>query len=333
MPPLTAEDIETLTAEVASRWRAIDPLLPMPSGTVPSGTLPSGMELSCGAEFLVTDLRGRLLADGSCEHWHGAAGSLDLAWSAAHQFRLTARVAGSDAGSSLDQLLAMWRDHLSAVPDTDSPDTAAVITWPSRDTFGVQALLQHGFAPLLVIAARLTGGRPAERTPDLSDQGIQLRRAGLADIDAVASLGMQAIRFDAQVCGVAERPDTAAALQRECAALLSGHEPWAWLAEHDGTPVGMLIAEPPTAAAWIAPLAAAAPAAYLLLAGVQRGDRGRGVGAALVARLHDEVAAAGVQVTLLHYAQVNPLSVPFWSQQGYRPLWTVWEARPASIVR
>jgi predicted GNAT family acetyltransferase len=86
-------------------------------------------------------------------------------------------------------------------------------------------------------------------------------------------------------------------------------------------------------ATWIAPLAEAAPVAYLLLAGVQPGQRGRGVGAALTARLHDDVAAAGVQVTLLHYAQVNPLSAPFWSQQGYRPLWTVWEARPASTVR
>ena len=35
-------------------------------------------------------------------------------------------------------------------------------------------------------------------------------------------------------------------------------------------------------------------------------------------------------VTLLHYEQVNPLSGPFWHQQGYRPLWTTWEARPAS---
>jgi len=37
-------------------------------------------------------------------------------------------------------------------------------------------------------------------------------------------------------------------------------------------------------------------------------------------------------VTLLHYAQVNPLSAPFWSQQGYRPLWTVWETAPARAL-
>jgi hypothetical protein len=36
---------------------------------------------------------------------------------------------------------------------------------------------------------------------------------------------------------------------------------------------------------------------------------------------------------LLHYAQVNPVSAPFWSRMGYRPLWTIWEARPAAALR
>jgi hypothetical protein len=36
---------------------------------------------------------------------------------------------------------------------------------------------------------------------------------------------------------------------------------------------------------------------------------------------------------LLHYEQTNPLSAPFWSRQGYRPLWTSWESRPACAVR
>jgi GNAT superfamily N-acetyltransferase len=312
-----------LTAEVASRWRAIDPMLPAPAATLQS----------CGVQLLVTDPGGGPIADAGCEHWHGEAGSLDLTWGAANQFRLTPRAGGPDAGSSLDQLLELWRAHLSAVPGTDGPDTSAVVAWPSRDTSGVQALLRHGFAPLEVIAARRIGGRPAERPCDLSDQGIQFRRAGPTDIDAVVSLGFEVIRFDAEVSSVTVRPDTATALREECAGLLTGPRPWAWLAERDGNPVGMLIAEPPTAAAWIAPLAGAAPVAYLLLAGVQPGERGHGVGAALTARFHDEIGVAGVQVALLHYAQVNPLSAPFWSQQGYRPLWTVWEARPARSVR
>ena len=43
--------------------------------------------------------------------------------------------------------------------------------------------------------------------------------------------------------------------------------------------------------------------------------------------------ARGVDLTLLHYSQVNPLSVPFWHRMGYRPLWSTWEARPAATLR
>ena len=43
--------------------------------------------------------------------------------------------------------------------------------------------------------------------------------------------------------------------------------------------------------------------------------------------------ARGVDITLLHYAQLNPLSAPFWSRMGYRPLWTGWEVRPTASLR
>ena len=29
----------------------------------------------------------------------------------------------------------------------------------------------------------------------------------------------------------------------------------------------------------------------------------------------------------------DPLAAPFWGRQGYRPLWTTWEARPARMLR
>ena len=87
------------------------------------------------------------------------------------------------------------------------------------------------------------------------------------------------------------------------------------------------------AADWIAPMTAASPVAYLYLAGVATGDRGGGVGTALAARAHEEIEAAGVAATLLHFALPNPLSAPFWAMQGHRPLWTAWEARPAGTLR
>jgi hypothetical protein len=43
--------------------------------------------------------------------------------------------------------------------------------------------------------------------------------------------------------------------------------------------------------------------------------------------------ARGVDTVLLHYAQMNPLSAPFWNRMGYRPLWTGWEVRPAASLQ
>jgi GNAT superfamily N-acetyltransferase len=155
---------------------------------------------------------------------------------------------------------------------------------------------------------------------------------------------MEVVRFDSHLIGVPERPGTAAVLRREAASWLgappgtdpgqpTGPQSWTWLAERDGTAVGMLYAQRPESSGWIAPMVRLAPATYLMLMFVQPTERGSGIGAAMVSRLHREIADADVAVTLLHYAQVNPLSVPFWSQQGYRPLWTTWEARPATAIR
>jgi GNAT superfamily N-acetyltransferase len=311
----------SVSAQVTRRWQAIDPLLPVP-GTPPPG---------CGPGLIVAGADRQPTAVGTCEHWEGTPGTLEMAWGAARRFQLTARIAGPgpDVADSLDQLLSLWRDHLARVPGADGEDTAAVVTWPSRDIHGIGTLLRHGFAPLTVIAARATGRYRA----GTADQDLRIRRAWPADIDAVARLGLEVVQFDAHFGCVIERPGVADAVRRETAGSLADPEGWTWLAERDGTPIGMLYAEPPESAGWIAPMVRSAPVAYITLMAVQPGERGRGVGAALVAQVHTEIAAAGVAVTLLHYEQLNPLSVPFWSQQGYRPLWTVWEARPARAIR
>jgi len=58
-----------------------------------------------------------------------------------------------------------------------------------------------------------------------------------------------------------------------------------------------------------------------------------GVGGALTREFHRTAQDAGVSAALLHYELFNPRSGPFWSQQGYRPLWTTLEARPARRLR
>jgi GNAT superfamily N-acetyltransferase len=162
--------------------------------------------------------------------------------------------------------------------------------------------------------------------------GFGVRRADPGDIDTAVRLGLEVIRYDAHFGGVVQRPSTAAALRAETAAMLAEHEPWIWLAERDGDAVGVLIGERPPAL-WIAPLSGLDPVAYNMLTFVSAADRGTGVAAALVRSFHNAADVAGVRVALLHYEQTNPLSAPFWARQGYRPLWTSWEARPARTMR
>ena len=306
------QDASAVTAQVAGRWAGLDRLLPVPPALA-------------GGELLTVPG-----AVGRCEHWAGEPGALDLAWGAARRFRLDPQVAGPDVRGALDALLAQWREHLAGAPGTGEDDTAAVVAWPSRDITGHRVLLDHGLFPLAIIAAR-PAGRDGRAVPP--DPGLRIRRAGPADLDSVVALGMETVRYDAHFGTVIERPDTAAALRREAAVRLAGPAPWTWLAERDGQVVGSLYAQSPDQAGWIAPLVRPAPVAYLELMAVLPGARGAGVGAALAAVYHAAADAAGVAVTLLHYEQMNPLAAPFWSQQGYRPLWADWEARPALALR
>lgn len=311
-----------LTAELASRRRqAIDPLLP----AIP------GWEPGCGTGLTVAGPDGTLLAAGSCIHWVAEPGSLDLVEGATQRFRLTPYLTGSDVLAPLDTLLIRWRDHLATVPEAAGEDTAALICWPSRDVAGVRALVAHGLTPLGVIAARAAGPRPAAAAD--APPGVEIRQATQADLDVVVRLAMEVLRFDTYFGGVIERPGTADALRADLAGQLGQPDPWMWLAGRGGDPVGLLVAERPEVAAWIAPRTALSPVAYLLALFVAPAERGAGVGAALAGQLHRAVAAAAVPVVLLQYEQVNPLAVPFWGRQGYRPLWTTWEARPARMLR
>jgi GNAT superfamily N-acetyltransferase len=332
MSAVAREAAGSVLRAVTRRWQATDPLLPPPAAP----------ETGCGARLAIAGPGGHPVALGVCEHWAGAPGSLDLTWGAARRFQLTALASGQDMAGALDRLISLWRDHLAGVPGAGGDDTAAVVTWASRDVGGITALLRHGLAPQSVIAARLADhrippsaddGQPGGEAAPAARRGLRIRRAGPGDIDAVTRLGLEVIRFDAHFGGVTERAGTGAALHREAAGWLAEPGSWTWLAERDGTAVGMLAAERPAAAGWIAPMVSRAPVAYIPLMFVSPAERRRGAGTALAARLHREARTAGVAVTLLHYEQVNPLSVPFWSRQGYRPLWTSWEARPAGTLR
>jgi GNAT superfamily N-acetyltransferase len=314
---------DDINRAVGERWRRLDPLLPEPGPVAPG----------CGATFWTPAGDGFAV----CRHLTVSASSVDQTWTAATEYILTPRLAGPDAGPGLDTLLAQWREHLSGLPEARAEDTAANVRWPSRDTSGVRALQRHGLAPMTVIAARpakrVTGPEPAPAGPEAATAVI--RPAGPADLAVAVGFQLVVVRYDQQFGVSKVRPATEALIREDLVTTLNRQPSWVWLAEdgQTGEPAGLLILQPPEQAGWIAPLVSATPVAYLATMFVQPGGRGSGIGAALVSQAHAAVDDGGAAMTLLHYAVANPLSGPFWSRMGYRPLWTLWGADPAAVVR
>ncbi|MDX6340650.1 MAG: hypothetical protein QOH87_788, partial [Trebonia sp.] len=246
-------------------------------------------------------------------------------------FTLVPRLPGQDIAAAAGLLLTQWRDHLAGVGATRGPDTSASVVWPSLDITGVQALLRHGLQPLTVIAARTRPNGPPP--PPRRAYGATIRPAGPADEEQVLGLELRLIRYDLHFGGPVWRTATGRLVRDEVRDSLARPDPWTWLAERNGRAVGLLVAQAPQDAGWIAGMTSKTPAAYLQTMFVEGQERGTGIGAALVRNLHARLDGMGVAVTLLHHSQVNPLSAPFWYRMGYRPLWTSWEARPANALR
>jgi GNAT superfamily N-acetyltransferase len=144
---------------------------------------------------------------------------------------------------------------------------------------------------------------------------------------------MGVIRYDALFGGAVPRPATESLVLADARTALGPGPAWIWLAEMGQRPVGLVRVQPPEESRWIAGLTRPGVTAYLSTMFVRPDDRSGGIGAALVSHAHAELDARGIDVTLLHYGQVNPLSAPFWHRMGYRPLWSTWQARPAAALR
>jgi GNAT superfamily N-acetyltransferase len=144
---------------------------------------------------------------------------------------------------------------------------------------------------------------------------------------------MGVIRFDAHFGAAILRPATEALVRDATRKALARRQAWVWVAERRGRLVGLVHVLPPDESAWIAGMTGPGTTAYLQSMFAAPDERGGGLGAALVKRAHDELDARGISTTLLHYAQLNPLSAPFWSRMGYRPLWTGFQSRPAVALR
>jgi GNAT superfamily N-acetyltransferase len=322
---MTQDEITEINEAVGQRWRSIDPLLPEPKD------LPEG----CGIALEAAGRDGRPAGLAVCRHQHTPADSLAQTWDAATKFSLTMRLGEADTRAAADDLLTQWRDHLADLPrpeTTTANDTSATVTWPSRDVTGVLALQRHGLQPVTVIAARR--GRSSLPIPKYHDQpDLVIRQAEPHDLDTIAELELGVIHYDAYFGAAFPRPATPTLTRENTRKNLEQRPDWTWLATRRGKPVGLAVVEPPGGAEWIAGMTRPGRTAYLPSMFISPGDRGSGTGAALIANVHQALDARGIDLTLLHYAQLNPLSGPFWHRMGYRPLWSVWAALPASTLR
>jgi GNAT superfamily N-acetyltransferase len=179
--------------------------------------------------------------------------------------------------------------------------------------------LAHGLTPKLVLAARSAGRTTVPVRP-----GVVVREFRETDLDAAVELKLEPAALNARF---GARPPTASTepqYRRVLEGRLASPEPWAWVAEVAGEVVGLIVAIPPSRTERFAQWVAASSIAYVACMVVAADHRGGGVGASLVQAVHEVADAAGIEITLLDYYALNPVSAPFWHRCGYRPLWTDW---------
>jgi ribosomal protein S18 acetylase RimI-like enzyme len=297
-------------------FEQVDPLLPraapLPDGHVLTAALPRG------------DRVAGVLTDTVFE-----PGTATTLWSALELFELHPLL-GAAGGAGMDALLREWRRLLDR--RQVGADSACLLTWPSRDAQAAQPLLAHGFAPLTSLAVRpVRAGTPVGRAPQA---GVRIRPATPADLDVVLALELAELEYSALVGAAIVRPD-AEVVKRAALTRHIEQGDAIWLAEREGVVAGVahcrlldvrsdgLIGTRLRPGRW----------GYVNCVSVAEDARGAGVGRELMAVAHHELHRRGANGTFLYYNPPNPLASVFWARQGYRPLWTSWELRPATALR
>jgi GNAT superfamily N-acetyltransferase len=319
LPPWASEsvhaestvDIDDAVRRVDAKLAALDPLVPAYRRIEP------GPE----DELIAVELPGGT-AVGIAHFDQADPQQLDAAYRTLRQHHLTLLTDGKRATAAAAAVLTRWERHLAEHADPADPETAALITLPSRDHAAVAALVAHHFTPSATLAVR-TPGRQTTAPRD-----VQVRLAGVDDSDAIVELSLAVIEHDAMFGTAQIRHGTEEALRRAITEQLADGGLRVWLAEDDDNVHGMVSVEFPPQSAWIADQVAAAPAACLRFGYVSPRARGAGIGSALVAEAHHALDQAGISATLLHHVPTNSLATPFWYSHGYRPLWTTWQRRP-----
>lgn len=305
---------EELDALQSARFTSIDPLLPavshVPDGERIEATLPDG----------------RVVA-GILVHTTHTSESLESLWGPLDNFEITPLL-GDTGPAGMDALLGAFDERMRA--ESPGPDSVRTVLWPSRAVGSTQAFLRHGYVPINALAVRpKRRGSDATRDRATAD-GITVRRAQIDDVPALAALSLVELEYSA-AAGAGMMRENAASLTARGIGRSIFFGGRVWLAEVGGEPVGMADCGtmPTTGRSPINGRVHPGRWGYVLTLSVAPAARGRGVGTVLMDVVHDEFSGADIGGSVLFYSPSNPLSSVFWPRQGYRPLWTVWERRPA----
>jgi GNAT superfamily N-acetyltransferase len=302
---------EPLLAAHRARFAAVDALLP------PAPPPAAGERLDA-ATADGTQVTGVL------QRHRLAPGDVPMLWSAADTWQLFPYF-GDTGTEGADLLLRALKGRLET--EATGADSACVVVWPSRDAEAIRAFLDHGLVPLSAIGVRTA-------PPAGAEPGVRVRRAGPGDFGAALELAVTTFDYTGLVAAP-RRDNTAELLAPSLRDALDDDEPAVWLAEEDGeiralAHCAWVDALPGTEAGELLPTGRWG---YVNNVVTAPGERGGGFGRALMAHVHRELHRGGATRTYLYYNPTNPLSSVFWHRQGYRPLWTTWEVRPAAALR
>jgi predicted N-acetyltransferase YhbS len=206
----------------------------------------------------------------------------------------------------------------------DRPSEATV-TFASRAVDRGRIARSCGFTPWAISAVadlRDAMARPGVVAAGSHDSGApRVRAAEPGDAGAIGELWGEQADFEAQLGTMRSSPAIRASIAASVPTAIAGAGV-TLVAEHQGSVVGAVVCESVVESAWAGRRLMLEPVAYLAMASITATARGSGIGSALVRETHARLAASGVAASVLHYSAYNPLSVPFWSRHGYRPLLT-----------
>lgn len=268
-------------------------------------------------------------AVGRVEFTADAAHDESALWEPLRQSTLEVRLDGRDPVPALGGLLDQWIAGAAGTLAAGDHDSALNLIVPSRDLRFVNPLLARGFAPVTTLAAR-PAGTIAAGAPAIAGPGpVVVRTARPEDLDAIGAMLGRLQRFDQHFGSATERAGAAETLLGSFRGKFDRNPDWTLVLAAGGSLQGFAQVDPPEQAGWVHRMSSAGDrAGYFGYLFVEPGLRSRGAGAALAARAHQTLDAAGVPLTLLHQASNNPYATPFWARQGYRPLWSTWKRRP-----